>query len=67
MTRRPSAAEMAAIGDQINDLTMIRGAGLGIAMGNAIQPVKDAARQRTRGHHEDGVAHAIEQILSGAW
>jgi hydroxymethylpyrimidine pyrophosphatase-like HAD family hydrolase len=61
------ATQMAAIGDQINDLTMIRGAGLGIAMGNAIQLVKDAARQRTRGHHEDGVAHAIGQILSGAW
>ena len=31
-----------AIGDQGNDLTMVKAAGLGVAMGNAIDEVKDA-------------------------
>ena len=58
---------IAAIGDEINDVPMIRGAGLGIAMGNAIRDVHDAAGRRTLHHDEHGVAHAIDNILSGAW
>jgi len=64
-------SRIAAIGDEINDLSMIEGAGqgggLGIAMGNAVERVKGAAGRRTRTHDEDGVAHAIEQVLTGAW
>lgn len=62
-----SAERIAAIGDEINDLPMIRGAGLGIAMGNAVPSVRDAAKRRTLSNDEDGVAHAIERILDGAW
>ena len=58
---------IAAIGDEINDLPMIRGAGLGIAMGNAVKAVKESARKETRANTESGVAHAIEMILSGEW
>jgi hydroxymethylpyrimidine pyrophosphatase-like HAD family hydrolase len=58
---------VAAIGDEINDLAMIEGAGLGIAMGNAVPAVKKAAKVHTAGHHEDGVARAIEKLLSGEW
>lgn len=61
------AERIAAIGDQINDLPMIRGAGLGIAMENAVGAVKEAAARRTRSNADDGVAHAIRQILGGAW
>ena len=32
-----------AIGDNINDLSMIIAAGIGVAMGNGVQPLKDAA------------------------
>ena len=60
-------ARIAAIGDQINDVSMIRGAGLGIAMGNAIEPVREAAVQVTRSNAEDGVAHAIGMVLAGEW
>ncbi|HZW09675.1 MAG TPA: HAD hydrolase family protein, partial [Phycisphaerales bacterium] len=60
-------ARIAAVGDQINDLTMIRGCGLGIAMGNAIDPVRAAAGRVTRSNAEDGVAHAIMMILTGEW
>lgn len=60
-------SRIAAIGDEINDLTMIEGAGLGVAMGNAVSRVKAAAKRETRSNADDGVAHAIEHILSGAW
>lgn len=58
---------IAAIGDEINDLAMIEGAGLGIAMGNAIDEVRGAAQRQTLHHAEDGVAYAIEKILCGEW
>jgi len=58
---------IAAIGDEINDLSMIEGAGLGIAMGNAIGEIQRAASRHTLDHADDGVAHAIERILSGEW
>lgn len=56
-------AEVAAIGDQYNDLAMLRRAGLPIAMGNAPDEVKAAAREITASNDEDGVARAIETIL----
>lgn len=59
--------EVAAIGDEINDESMIRGAGLGIAMGNAVPAIKAAAGRITLRNDEDGVAHAIERILTGTW
>lgn len=61
------AARIAAVGDEINDLTMIEGAGLGVAMGNAVPAVKAAAKRETKSNAESGVAHAIENMLSGAW
>ncbi len=66
-----SPSRIATIGDEINDLSMIHGAGeaggLGIAMGNAVESVRSVAGRRTRTHDEDGVAHAIDQMLTGAW
>ncbi|MGP1309624.1 MAG: HAD hydrolase family protein [Phycisphaerales bacterium] len=58
---------IAAIGDEINDVAMLEGAGLGIAMGNAIDRVKDVADRHVASHDDDGVAEAITQILRGAW
>lgn len=58
---------VATIGDEVNDVPMIEGAGLGIAMGNAIDRVRAAARRVTASNREHGVARAIERILSGAW
>lgn len=58
---------IAAIGDQINDVSMIEGAGLGIAMGNAVPEVLDAAKRRTAGNDEAGVAEAVGRILDGEW
>lgn len=60
-------SQIAAIGDHINDLTMIQSAGLGVAMGNAVPSVTSAARQVTHDNNNHGVAHAIRNILDGTW
>jgi len=59
--------EVAVIGDSINDLAMIKAAGCGIAMANAGESVRRAADRHTRSHEADGVAYAVDQLLSGAW
>ena len=48
--------EIVAVGDGYNDLSMIQFAGLGVAMGNAQEPVKKAADYITLSNEEDGVA-----------
>ncbi|HEY8346674.1 MAG TPA: Cof-type HAD-IIB family hydrolase [Symbiobacteriaceae bacterium] len=59
--------EMIAIGDNRNDLEMLRYAGLGVAMGNADDEVKQAARVVTAPNDADGVAVFLESfILQGA-
>lgn len=58
---------IAAIGDEINDVPMLEGAGLGVAMGNAVQAVRKVAQQHTLRNDEHGVAHAIDRILAGEW
>ena len=62
-----SLDRVCAIGDQINDLPMITQAGLGVAMGNAVPSVAAAAGRRTLSNDADGVAHAIDRVLSGEW
>lgn len=52
--------EVMAIGDNMNDLSMIQYAGTGVAMGNAVTPLKDSAQQITKTNDEHGVAYAIQ-------
>lgn len=52
-----------AIGDSLNDIPMIRAAGLGVAMGNAQEPVKRAADVVAPSVHEDGVAAMVERFI----
>jgi len=52
-----------AFGDNYNDIEMIRDAGMGIAVGNAVQQVKDVAKEVTLNSKEDGVAVAIEKYF----
>lgn len=65
--RNLDPARIAAIGDEINDLTMIENAGLSVAMGNAKPAIKQAAHYHTGTNAESGVADAIDHILSGRW
>ena len=55
--------EVICIGDAGNDLDMIEYAGLGVAMGNAFEEVKEAANYITLSNEEDGVAHVIEKFI----
>ena len=55
--------DVIAIGDGINDISMIKFAGLGIAMENAIDEVKNAASYVTDSNKNDGVAKAIKKFI----
>ena len=56
-------ANVMAIGDQENDLTMLQYAGTSVAMGNAIDAVKATARFETATNADEGVAKAIERFV----
>lgn len=56
--------EIAAIGDDNNDAEMIRHAGLGIAMGNAVPEARAAARHVVRSNAEGGAVEAIQHLLA---
>jgi hydroxymethylpyrimidine pyrophosphatase-like HAD family hydrolase len=55
--------EVVAVGDDMNDLPMIQGAGLGVAMGHAPEMVLGAADHVTGDHDNDGVAMLIDHLL----
>lgn len=55
--------EIAAIGDNLNDKSMIHAAGVGVAMGNAIPLIKDIAQVTTKNNNEDGVAYILNQFV----
>ena len=55
--------EICAVGDDMNDLPMIAGAGFGVAMAHAPEAVKAAANHVALGNDEDGVAVLIEELL----
>ena len=58
--------ELMAFGDAQNDLSMIRYAGLGVAMANAVDEVKEAADEITLSNNEDGIAASLyRHILKG--
>jgi HAD superfamily hydrolase (TIGR01484 family) len=59
--------EIAVIGDGVNDLSMFATSSCAIAMGNAIEPVRHAARYITLTNDEHGVAHAIDMLLTEKW
>lgn len=52
-----------AIGDSPNDMAMIKAAGIGVAMGNGEEEVKEAADFVTLTNEEDGVAFAVERFV----
>jgi len=58
-------SEIMACGDGMNDYEMVAGAGLGVAMGNAMEALKEAADFITGTNEEDGVAYAVERFVLG--
>ena len=57
--------QVMTIGDNFNDLPMLRLAGLGVAMGNAPEAVKTEANAVTKSNNEHGVAEAIKEYVLG--
>ncbi|HTE85283.1 MAG TPA: HAD family hydrolase [Dehalococcoidia bacterium] len=57
--------ETLAVGDGINDLDLIRSAGCGIAMGNAVPEVAGAAAAIVADNGHDGAAEAVERFILG--
>ncbi len=57
--------DVMAIGDNSNDLSMLKAVGLPVAMGNATTDVLQACRYRTASHDQDGVAKAIACLIFG--
>jgi hypothetical protein len=56
-------SEICAVGDDMNDVPMLRGAGLGVAMGHAPAAVLDAADHVTGDYESDGVAMLVDRVL----
>lgn len=56
-------SSIAAFGDDINDLEMLRNAGMGIAVANAVPQVKQSADHITDSNDEDGVARFIAKHI----
>ena len=61
--RNISPDEIMAIGDNLNDYSMIRDAGVGVAMKNAIPAIKEIAQIETDNNVNDGVAQIIEKTI----
>lgn len=55
--------EMICCGDGYNDMSMIRYAGLGVAMANAQKEVREVADYITLSNDEDGIVHVIEKFI----
>lgn len=58
--------EVFAVGDGINDISLLEAAGFGVAMANGGPKVRAAARALAPSHAEDGAAWAIERYVLGA-
>lgn len=55
--------QVICVGDAGNDLAMIQFAGLGVAMGNAFDEIKEEADYVTFSNDDHGVAHVIEKFM----
>ena len=57
-----SIKETMFFGDSTNDLEIICGAGLGVAMGNALEEIKEHAKDITLSNDNDGIAYYLENL-----
>lgn len=55
--------QLIAVGDTHNDLSMIQMAGLGVAMANATEAVKQCADYITKSNDEEGITHLLNKIF----
>lgn len=57
-------AEVLAIGDNENDLSMLSFAGISVAMGNAHEQIKQKVDYVTKTNEENGVQHSLQQLIN---
>lgn len=55
--------QVISFGDNHNDTSMITAVGMGVAMGNAEEDVKQQAKRVTLSNNEDGIAQVLNEIL----
>ncbi|MFV0503403.1 MAG: HAD family hydrolase [Lachnospirales bacterium] len=55
--------DVMAIGDQLNDLDMLKIVGMPIAMGNGAERIKEVSKYVTKTNDDEGVAHALEKFI----
>ncbi|SHK25981.1 hypothetical protein SAMN02745163_03511 [Clostridium cavendishii DSM 21758] len=55
--------EMIAFGDGHNDASMLKYAGIGVAMGNAVDDLKAIADEVTLSNEEDGIAYTLSKYI----
>lgn len=64
-TRGLDPERVIAVGDADNDIPMLREAGLGVAMGNALPEVQAEANRVIGDHGGDAIAQLIDDVLLG--
>ena len=58
-----TAAQIVAIGDDINDVPMLKQAGLGVAMGNAKPEIQAIAKRVIKSNRDEGLAEFLEELV----
>jgi hydroxymethylpyrimidine pyrophosphatase-like HAD family hydrolase len=58
-----AASETFAIGDGLNDISMLKAAGVSVAMAGAPAPVRESARYVTSSNNEEGFARALARYV----
>jgi len=58
-----SPADVMAFGDNLNDLELMQAAGVGVAVANAVDAIREAADIVTASNDDDGVALAIQEYV----
>jgi 5-amino-6-(5-phospho-D-ribitylamino)uracil phosphatase len=56
-------AQIVAVGDDLNDVPMIRGAGLGVAMGNAKPEVRAVADRVIGSNRDEALAGFLDEVV----
>ena len=57
--------DIICFGDGRNDIDMIKNCGIGVAMGNALDVVKDVSDYVTISHNEDGIVYFLKGYFNG--
>lgn len=56
-------SEIIGIGDNHNDLELIKTAGLGVVMGNGVEALKSIADYTTETNNDEGVLHVLNKFI----